>query len=218
MSFRTEPVMNPRLQRLSKRAGRRALLARLIGPIAGLAGIGVLLIYLVQSGFFAMFTPATVDVSAVAPTTTEISGTDALINGFDRDGLPYVITSQSARQDAENSKLVHLLNPRGTFSRSLATKIDLSANTARYNIQTKFLNLEGDVVFEQVGSYKATMLKADLNLDDLSLSSKSPVQVEMGSGSVAADHLEISDNGKKTLFTGHVKANLKSDIESGIVP
>ena len=210
--------MNNRLQRLSKMAGRRALVARLIGPLAALGGAGVLLVFIIQSGFFTMFVPEAEVASVAPPATKQISGTDALINGFDRDGLPYVITAQSATQDTENSKLVHLLNPRGTFSRSLATKIDLSANTARYNIQTKFLNLEGDVVFEQVGSYKATMLKADLNLDDLSLSSKSPVQVEMGSGSVAADHLEISDNGKRTLFTGHVKANLKSDIESGIVP
>lgn len=203
---------------MSKRAGRRALLARAVGPLALLGGLGVLLIYFFQSGFFSLLLPTQKLQPDLVLPTKEITGVDALINGFDKNGLPYVIASDAAIQDADNSKLVHLVMPRGSFTRSSGKKIDLSGKTARYNTETKQLNLEGDVVFEQVGSYKANMLAADLNLDDLSLSSKSAVQVKMGSGTVDADHLEISDNGKKTLFTGHVKANLKSDIESGIVP
>ncbi len=210
--------MNNRLQRLSKKAGRRALLARFIGPLAALGGLGIFVVYLFQSGFFAMLTPDPQVETVNRPATTEIRGVDALINGFDKDGLPYTITANQAVQDASNSKLVRLDGPRGVFSRSSGKKIDLSARTALYDAETKMLTLEGDVVFAQAGSYKATMLKADLNLNDMSLSSKSAVHVEMGGGSVDADHLEISDNGKKTLFTGHVKANLKSDIESGIVP
>ena len=218
MSFRTEASTTYRLQRLTKRAGRRVLLARFIGLIAGLGAVGIFVIYLEQSGFFAMFQPIPDLPIAGAAVSTEISGTNADINGYDQDGLPFRITSSTANQDSENSKLVHMQNPRGTFERSSGKKIDLTATAARYNTETKVLHLEGDVVFEQHGSYKAKMLKAELNLRDLSLTSKSAVRVEMGTSNVKADHLEISDNGKKTLFTGHVKANLKSDIESGIVP
>ncbi len=210
--------MNNRLQRLSKQAGRRALFARFVGPLAGLGGLGIFVAYLFQSGFFAMLMPVPQVETDSRPATTEISGVDALINGFDKDGLPYTITANRAVQDANNSKLVHLDGPHGVFSRGSGKTMELSAKTAVYDAETKLLNLEGDVVFAQAGSYKATMLKADLNLDDMGLSSKSAVHVEMGSGHVDADHLEINDNGKKTLFTGHVKANLKSDIESGIVP
>ncbi len=210
--------MDNRLQRLSKQAGQRALIARLFGPVAGLAGLGILLVYLFQSGFFSMLVPIQHAQPYSAPATKEISGTDALINGYDKNGLPYVITANRATQDTNDTKLVHLAEPRGAFTRSSGKKIDLSGESARYNTETKLLNLEGDVVFEQLGSYKANMAKADLDLNDLSLSSKSAVHVEMDSGVVDADHLEISDNGKKTLFSGHVKANLKSDIESGIVP
>ena len=210
--------MNNRLQRMSKLARRRALLARAVGPLALLGGLGVLVVYLFQSGFFSLLTPAPKVQPDVVVPTKEISGVDAIINGFDKNGLPFLITSQVATQDVDNPRLVHLVGPRGSFTRSSGNKIDLSGKTARYNTETKQLNLEGDVVFEQVGSYKANMMAADLNLDDLSLSSKSAVHVEMGTSTVDADHLEISDNGKKTLFTGHVKANLKSDIESGIVP
>ena len=210
--------MDNRLQRLSRQAGQRALIARLFGPVAGLAGLGVLLVYLFQSGFFSMLVPTQHVQPYNAPATKEISGTDALINGYDKNGLPYVITANRATQDVNDAKLVHLTEPRGAFTRSSGKKIDLSGQSARYNTETKLLNLEGDVVFEQLGSYKANMAKADLDLNDLSLSSKSAVHVEMDSRVVDADHLEISDNGKKTLFSGHVKANLKSDIESGIVP
>ena len=210
--------MNNRLKRMSKRAGRRAQLARAVGPLALLGGLGISLIYLFQSGSLSLLLPAQKLQPELVLPTTEIRGVDALINGFDKNGLPYVITSDAATQDTDNSNLVHLVMPRGTFSRSSGKNVELSGKTASYNTETKLLNLEGDVVFEQIGSYKAIMLAADLNFDDLSLSSKSAVHVKLGSGTVDADHLEISDNGKKTLFTGHVKANLKSDVESGIVP
>ena len=203
---------------MSKRAGRRAQLARAVGPLALLGGLSILLIYMFQSGTFSLLLPAQKAQPDLDLPTKEITGVDAKINGFDKNGLPYVITSDSATQDADNSKLVHLVMPHGSFTRSSGKKIDLSGKIGSYNTETKLLNLEGEVVFEQVGSYKANMLAADLNLDDLSLSSKSAVHVKSGTGTVDADHLEISDNGKKTLFTGHVKANLKSDIESGIVP
>jgi hypothetical protein len=50
------------------------------------------------------------------------------------------------------------------------------------------------------------MQKANVNLDDKSLVSDSPVHVDMATGTVEADSLEIMDNGKRSLFKGRVKA------------
>jgi lipopolysaccharide export system protein LptC len=218
MSSHTEASAQNRRHRLSKSAGRRASIARLLGPVAILGGVGIFLFFLSQSGFFSIFMQVNQTQPEVFTPTQEVSGLETKINGFDKDGLPYELTAQRAAQVSGNAKLIDLIAPRGTFERRAGKNLDLSAKYGRYDTSTKLLYLEGDVVFAQIGNYRANMLKAELNLSDLSLISKSPVRVQMAGGTVNADHLEISENGKKTLFSGHVKANLKTDIESDLVP
>jgi hypothetical protein len=207
-----------RAQLLSQSALRRARLARATGSVAVLVGLGLFSYFLFQSGFFSLFRPEPQAHKPVSPVTTQMTGSEAVIHGFDKDSLPFTITSKNAIQDAVQKDVVHLTNPTGVFDRVTGNKLNLGAKTAVYNTASKALVLEGDVVFEQLGRYKAHMEKANMNLDTMSLSSLSAVHVDLNTGAVDADHLEISDGGKKTLFTGHVKAKLKTDIKSEIVP
>jgi lipopolysaccharide export system protein LptC len=218
MSSPTDIKRAQRLQALSQNAVLRMRLARWVGPLAVLLGVLLFLFFLFQSGFFSLFQPVPMSNSAPVAVSPQMSGTNTVIHGFDKNGLGYAITSVTAVQDETNKDVAHLGSPTGVFERSTGGKLKLNSQTAIYNSKTKALNLEGQVVFEQQGRYKATMDKAALNVDTMDLSSQSPVHVELSNGSVDADHLEISENGKKTLFTGHVKANLKSDIKSEIAP
>jgi lipopolysaccharide export system protein LptC len=218
MSSPTELDRAKRLQALSQNAVLRMRLAQLIGPAAVLFGLSLFLFFMFQSGFFSLFQSAPMSNSAPATVSTQMSGTNTVIHGFDNQGLGYTITSATAVQDETNKDIAHLVSPAGVFERSSGGHLKLNSQTAVYNSKTKALDLEGQVVFEQQGRYKAKMDKAAMNVDTMDLSSKSAVHVELSNGSVEADHLEISENGKKTLFTGHVKANLQSDLKSEIAP
>ncbi len=211
MSSHTNP------QQAANRAILRNRLARVVSLAALLGGLLVFLVFLYQSGFFDLFRPAQKAIENIAPTSDLISGKGMVISGFDKDGRTFTITSVTAIQDNTLKDVVHLTSAIGEFERSDG-QLKLSSNSAVYNTASKILGLEGQVVFEQQGRYKARMDKATMNVDTMNLSSESAVNVVMNTGTVAADHLEISDGGKKTLFTGHVKANLQSDIKSEIVP
>jgi lipopolysaccharide export system protein LptC len=217
MSSHTDVEQRHRIQNVGQTALQRARWARLIGLSSIVAGAVVFIYFLLQSGFFSLFVPAVKIVTAPVDVSAQITGTEAVIRGFDKDGLPFTITSQNAKQDGVEKDVVHLVLPTGSFDRSSGSKLNLEAKTAVYNTATKALALEGDVVFEQAGRYKAHMDKASMNLDTMSLSSQSPVHVDLNTGAVDADHLEISDGGKKTIFSGHVKARLETDIKSEIV-
>ncbi len=50
------------------------------------------------------------------------------------------------------------------------------------------------------------MDKAAVNMDDQTLTSKSPVAVDIIGGKITADSLTITSNGERILFRGGVKA------------
>ncbi len=218
MSSPIEVQRAKRLKALSQNAVGRMRLAQWVGPVAAIFSVFLLLFFLFQSGFFSLFQTAPKIKPEISPVSPQMSGTNTIIQGFDKNGLGYTITSLSAVQDKTEKDVAHLGSPAGVFQRSAGGPLKLTSQSAVYNSKTKALTLSGQVVFEQQGRYKALMEKAAMNVDTMDLSSQSSVQVELNNGSVAADHLEISDGGKKTLFTGHVKANLQTDINSEIAP
>jgi lipopolysaccharide export system protein LptC len=202
-------------EKLARQAGLRVKIAKYLGIAAGLFGIGILAAFLLQSGFFGSFKPKPLPPAEKIEPPAQISSTASRISGIDKDNQPYEINAQKGVQDQSSASVVHLETVTGVFHRPNNTQVNLVAKTATYDSKTKAMKLAGDVVFEEPGRYKATMQSAALNLDDKSLVSQSPVRVDIASGTVEADSLEIVDNGKRSLFKGHVKAKFGTNTGSG---
>ncbi len=181
-------------------------MSKILGLSAGIFGLVALTAFLIQSGFFNNFLPQQAVVPEVLENATVISGTESHISGIDKENQPYEIAAKKGVQDKSSAHLVHLETVTGVFHRPNNKQVNLISNTALYNAKTKGMTLVGDVVFEELGRFKARMQKANVNLDDKSLVSDSPVHVDMATGTVEADSLEIMDNGKRSLFKGRVKA------------
>jgi lipopolysaccharide export system protein LptC len=215
MSSRTKTGSASAAEILAKRASLRVKLSKFLGLGAGVVGLSVLAAFLLQSGFFENFVAAPEAPPEVIETPTQISGTNSRISGIDKNNQPYIITSQKGLQDKDSSNLVHLETVTGVFHRANDKQINLASKSAIYDTKSKDMAMTGDVVFEDPGRYKAQMQKAHVNLDDKSLVSQSPVRVDMSNGTVEADSMEIMDNGKRSLFKGHVKAKMDTNSDSG---
>jgi lipopolysaccharide export system protein LptC len=198
---------------LARRAAWRVKLARALGFGALLLGLGIFGAFLFQSGFFSNFASQPKKVEDIVANPDVISGTESRISGVDKDNQPFEISAVKGVQDKATTSLVHLETVTGVFHRGDDKRINLASDTALYDTKTKAMAMSGNVVFEDPGRYKAQMEKANVNLDDVSLISQSPVHVDMETGSVDADSLEIMDNGRRSLFKGHVKARIKADAE-----
>jgi lipopolysaccharide export system protein LptC len=79
-----------------------------------------------------------------------------------------------------------------------------------YDRKTKALELSGNVVFSEGARFRAVMDKAAINTENQSLTSKSPVKVDMQGTMIEADSLNVTDNGTRILFKGRVKARFES--------
>jgi lipopolysaccharide export system protein LptC len=202
-------------EKLARQASFRVTISKYLGFTAIIIGLVVFGAFLVQSGFFENFVSKPAPVIEKIEHPTLISGTESHISGIDKDQQPYEITAQKGIQDQSSGSLVHLQEVTGVFHRPNNKQINLVSQTALYDSKTKVMDLAGDVIFEEPGRYKARMQKAKVNLDDKSLVSQSPVHVDLATGSVEADSLEIMDNGKRSLFKGRVKAKFETKTGSG---
>jgi lipopolysaccharide export system protein LptC len=215
MSLHTNTGPVSAAERMARQAAFRVKVSKFIGMLAGLIGVLVFATFLMQSGFFTNFVTQPIVVPEKVDNPTLISGTQSNISGIDKDSQPYEIKAEKGIQDKSTGSLVHLETVTGVFHRPNNKQINLLSKTAVYDSKTKAMALDGDVVFEEPGRYTAKMQKADVNLDDKSLVSRSPVHVDMSTGTVEADSLEILDNGKRSLFKGRVKARFETIMGSG---
>jgi len=198
-------------EKLARRANLRVKISRYFGLGAGIFGFAALVAFLIQSGFFSNFLPQPVKAPEVLENASVISGTESHISGMDKENLPYEIAAQKGVQDKESDHLIHLQTVTGVFHRPNNKQVNLNSNTALYDAKTKTMSMAGNVVFEEPGHFIARMEKANVNLDDKSLVSDSPVHVDMTNGTVEADSLEITENGKRSLFKGRVKAKFETN-------
>ena len=94
-----------------------------------------------------LWTPITaIDMKDIA--TNQFKMTDANFSGLDRDGNPFHIHAQVARQEYDQPDIVFMDTIRGNITRSVDGKPernDVSANRGKYEIKLKRVTLSGNV-------------------------------------------------------------------------
>lgn len=204
MSSLTSPTGMSRVQLSRTVTGAALLLA------AGLVGA-----FIYQAGLFQALAPRQAEpgLAVPAPGETTISGSRA--TGFDRENQPYDVTASSARQDEKEPDRVHLQDVAGTFKRASGEVFKLTAKQALYNTSARELDLEGDVTLESEGRFTARMEKAHVVVADKTLTSDTPVAVDLGSGQINANGVKIADDGKRIVFSNGVRAKFKAKGQQG---
>jgi LPS export ABC transporter protein LptC len=195
--------MSSRTERAAARAKAAPVLSVLVLAATGLGA----LTYLYQAGLFSGLAPRTPVSPPAVEKPGQVTSGNASVSGYDKDKLPYTINAQRGFQDAANDKVVHLETVEGEFQRAAGGAIKVDAKTAKYDSAAKHLVLEGSVVIKDGARYTATMEKAEVAVEDKKMTSDVPVVVTMQNGTIAANGLAITNDGKNILFTNGVKAH-----------
>ena len=94
-----------------------------------------------------LWTPiSAIDMKDIA--TNQFKMTDASFSGKDRDGYPFTIHAETARQEYDQPDIVFMDIIRGKITRNINGQLetnDVSANHAMYNIKLKRVTLSGNV-------------------------------------------------------------------------
>ena len=214
MSSRTE-FASDNTDKLLKAAARRARLAPLLSWLAVGLAVALFLLFAYQSGMFSSLMPKPAQKPLEVEAPEQITGQNARIAGFDRQQQPYEILARNGLQDKTNANLVHLEQVSGTFKKVTGETFQLLSKTGLYDSKSKGLDLEGAVKIIRADHFTATMDKAHVNVETKDLDSNVPVVVEMSTGSIKANGMRISDNGKTVMFVNGVKAQFNEASNKG---
>jgi len=214
MSSHTE-VHTGDTDRMLQAAARRARLAPVLSWAAIAFGLGLVVVFLMQAGLFSALLPKPAPVPLTVEMPEQISGAFARIAGFDREKQPYEVTAKKGYQDREKANLVHLEDLVAAFRRSSGQSYEVFSNTGLYDSKTKEMDLEGKVRIVEAGRFTAAMEKAHIVMEKKNLVSNVPVVVEMGSGIIKANGMQISNDGKNILFLNGVKARFTDIVKKG---
>lgn len=205
MSSPTDRAAMPAQRRAGRKRGVSAL-TRYAGLAAGVAALGLLALFVIQTGALRPSRPGKSDQPAAVEYPDQVSGANATITGFDKNRKPFAIRAARGQQDKSVKTLVHLQDVVGNFERTTGRSMDVSASAARYDTKTRKFVLEGNVVLSEGNRMKAVMETAEIDTSDQSLRSSSAVAVDMQGASIKAGSLAVSENGTRVLFKGGVKA------------
>jgi lipopolysaccharide export system protein LptC len=197
------------------RTARAAARARLAPYVSGaFAGVVVLLflVFLYQTGTFSPAPPKPVEETRLP--ADQVTVTDSTITGLDRQNQPYSISATSAVQDKDKPNFIALEDVSGATNRTNGEVITFSSRNGLYNSDVKTLDLDTDVVVKSAGRFTARMDKAHVIVGQKRLTSDSPVTVELASGTIDANGVEITDDGNNILFLNGVKAHF-TNTKSG---
>jgi len=198
----------------ARKAVRQAGLARVMTWLAAALGIGFVIAFMSQAGFFTAMLPQP-PKPAPEVQAGQISATNSTVSGIDTEQQPYEVTAKRGWQDEATPTLVHLEEPQGIFRRPAGAEYTISAETGLYDTETRKLDLKGNVLLEQKDRFKARMDRANVVVEEKRLNSDGPVAVDFGSGTVNANGLQITDDGRRILFLNGVKARFDAPQAKG---
>jgi LPS export ABC transporter protein LptC len=201
--------------RLLQAAQRRAQLAPILGWVFLALGLGLIVVFLIQAGFFSVLLPKLAPVPPTVELPEQIAGSFARVAGFDNEKQPYEVTAKKGYQDEKVANLVHMEDLVGTFRRGSGQSYEVFSNTGLYDSKAKEMDLEGKIRIVEAGRFTATMEKAHIAMETKKLVANVPVVVEMGSGTITANGLKISNDGKNILFLNGVKARFTETAKKG---
>jgi LPS export ABC transporter protein LptC len=206
MSSHTDVNFDARPHRRSRRARQRSGFAQWFAWVALAVAAGLGLTFVVQLGLFDGVAPKREVALAPVQKPNQITGGPSVISGFDKNKLPFEIKAERGEQDVKTESLVHLEQVKSAFARPSGATLTITSDGADYETKSKSLELVGNVVFAEGSRFRAHMDKAAVNMDDQTLTSQSPVSVDIIGGTITADTLSISPNGERILFKGSVHA------------
>lgn len=194
-----------------KAAGRHSARVRFLRrAIVGLCVVAVGVVLVV--GLFDPFRrlPRNLTIGQVHVDGTRITVESPKITGFQKDGNPYEVTARAGIQDTTTPNIVELQGIDARIGLNDASTLQVLADHGVYDSLHDRLAMDGSAQIKNDVRYSIFMKTAQMDFKTGSLISKERVKVVLQGGVVAADQMDIENDGKVSF-----EGDIKSVIESG---
>ena len=134
------------------------------------------------------------------------------VTGYDRKAQAYEINAESARQDDDEPHVVHMQKVTADLKlKKSDDTVRVVADEGIYDNDDETLKLAGNIVVTSASGYTARLEQASVWLKEGRIASDRPVTVTAPAGSIAANGLEMWNDGDNIRFLNRTRMMFKGD-------
>jgi lipopolysaccharide export system protein LptC len=149
--------------------------------------------------------PRNISIGQVRVDGTRVTVDSPKISGLQKNGRPYEVTAQSGIQDTTTPNVVELAGIDAKIGLNDASTLKVTAEHGTYDSSSDHLVMDGSAQIKNDVGYAIFMKTARMDFKTGALISSDPVSVVLQGGTVAANQLDIENDGKVS-FAGAVKS------------
>ncbi|HML14737.1 MAG TPA: LPS export ABC transporter periplasmic protein LptC [Xanthobacteraceae bacterium] len=145
-------------------------------------------------------------LSSVGISGTKITMQLPRLEGFTRDGRPYLLTAKTAAQDLLKPDNVELSDVHAKMERSDKAVVEMSAASGLYHSKADQLILRERIVLTSTSGYEGHFSEAVVDMHSGHVVSDKPVEVKLLNGLLKANRMEVE--GELLRFDGGVTLDM----------
>lgn len=151
-----------------------------------------------------------VSISSVGISGGKVKMESPRLTGYRKDNRPYEVTAEAALQDIRKPTEIELSTMTARILMEREGWVTVNSRTGLFDSQNEKLRLVDDIKIRTETGYDMRMRTADINFKAGTVVSRDPVTVNLGSTTVAADTLDVKDNGALIVFDGRVRVVIEN--------
>jgi lipopolysaccharide export system protein LptC len=157
--------------------------------------------------------PGDISIGRVGVEGTKVTVNSPKITGLQKNGSPFEIRAHSGIQDITTPDIIELLGIDSKIGAANASTTTVNAARGVYDSLHDKMTLEGDIRIKSSAGYDMRLNTAMIDFKTGGLVSDGPVKVLLDGGTIAAQQLDVSDNGHKVSFGGDVTSWIDTGAE-----
>lgn len=190
--------------RSAERHSRRVRRLKVLLPALGL----VMTCGLVGYSVMTMPGRVTVETQGPAPTEGKLVMDAPRLEGFTEDGRPYSVNATRAIQDYDRQDIINLEGIDAKMPIEQENWATVETANGTYDRLANTLDVPSDIVVTTTDGLVARLKSAFLDINNGSLKTSTPVDIQSNGSRITADSMQVQENGKLVVFESRVKVHI----------
>lgn len=161
-------------------------------------------------GYSYMATPTAVAVDAEGSAVAEgkLVMDSPKLEGFTKDGRPYSVNATRATQDFDKQDIIALDGIDAKMPVEQENWAQVKATSGVYDRAANTLDVATDIMVTTTDGMVAKLKSAFLDINNGSLKSATPVDIQSHGSRITADSMSVLENGRLVIFETRVRVNI----------
>lgn len=152
--------------------------------------------------------PDGLEIASIEVESGKLVMVDPVMNGFTKDQKPYKVTAKRALQDTKKPNIVELEQLSAVMPFSENSEATMTATGGVMDNDTNIMQFSDGIKIVTDDGMTAVFQSATIQIDDGTMQTSDPVEIEREGFTVRSDRFDVTENGEVLVFQDRVKMTI----------